>query len=113
MTIIPLGRFSNSAPGWGNTAVLRGVARLEELGGPTFRAKIWWIRGSLLGQGPLAIGGLALGSSKSPANHTDRHELAHAVLYQGNDPDTNPPTLSNSVGFCTSGIPRSEADEVE
>jgi len=74
-------------------AMDRHVARLQEMTGLTPRAKIWWVRGTLLGQGPLAIGGLALGSSKSPAEHTDRHELAHAVMYQGEYPDTDPPTL--------------------
>jgi hypothetical protein len=47
----------------------------------------------VLGQEGLALSGLALGSSSSPADHRDRHELAHAILYQAEYPDTDPPTL--------------------
>jgi hypothetical protein len=71
----------------------RHVARLQETTGLTLRAKIWWVRGSLLGQEGVALYGLALGSSTSPAEYRDRHELAHAVIYQGEYPDTDPPTL--------------------
>lgn len=74
-------------------AMERHVARLEELTGRPLRAKIHWVRGRLLGQGNLAFYGLALGSTESPAGQLDRHELAHAVLYQHDEPDTDPPTL--------------------
>lgn len=74
-------------------AMDRHVAGLEQATGLPLRAKIWWVRGSLLGQEGIALGGLALGSLKSPADHRDRHELAHAVIYQGEYPDTDPPTL--------------------
>jgi hypothetical protein len=74
-------------------AMDRHVARLEELTGRPLRAKIHWVRGRMLGQGNLAYYGLALGSSQSPAGQLDRHELAHAVLYQHDAPDTDPPTL--------------------
>jgi hypothetical protein len=82
-----------SAPEKDLEAMDQHVARLESVTGMTHRAKIWWVRGTLLGQGRLAVGGLALGSSKSPAEHSDRHELAHAIIYQGDYPDTDPPTL--------------------
>jgi hypothetical protein len=74
-------------------AMDRHVAGLEQATGSPLRAKIWWVRGSLLGHRGLALGGLALGSSNSPADKMDRHELAHAVIYHGEYPDTDPPTL--------------------
>jgi hypothetical protein len=74
-------------------AMDRHVAQLEEMTGLVHRQKIWWVRGSLLGQSGLALYGLALGSSASPASYVDRHELAHAVFYQHADPDSDPPTL--------------------
>src|SRR5262249_30697874 len=65
------------------------VSRLEAMTGEPLRAKIYWVRGPLLGMGPMACYGLAIGSSRSPedwetADHprrlsVDRHELAHAV----------------------------------
>jgi hypothetical protein len=74
-------------------AMSRHVAELEEMTGLRHRSKIWWVRGSLLGFEGLALYGLALGSSKSPAASLDRHELAHAVFHQYTDPDADPPTL--------------------
>jgi hypothetical protein len=76
----------------------RHVAALEEKTGLPLRTRIHWVRGSLLGQGRLAYYGLALGSTESPRDwkregYLDRHELAHAVLYQHYEPDTDPPTL--------------------
>jgi hypothetical protein len=79
------------------------VSRLMQMTGVPLRAKIYWVRGELAGKSRMAIFGLALGSSTSPsdwesADHPDylsldRHELAHAVLHQRYQPDTDPPTL--------------------
>jgi hypothetical protein len=74
-------------------AMDRHVARMEETTGLALRAKIYWVRGPLLGREYNAFLGLALGSSQSPAGVEDRHELAHAVLNQHNHPDTEPPML--------------------
>jgi hypothetical protein len=71
----------------------RHVTRLAEQTGRPLRAKIHWVRGPLLGQRYLALFGTALGTSESPPAPLDRHELAHAVLYQHNTPDTEPPML--------------------
>ncbi|MHC4608373.1 MAG: hypothetical protein ACYTAF_15795 [Planctomycetota bacterium] len=73
------------------------VAKLEELVGRPLRAKIYWIRGELIGQGGLAYGGLCLGSEKSWHRHwagkMDRHELTHSVMWQIVKPDSRPPAL--------------------
>jgi hypothetical protein len=84
-------------------AMEKHVARMEVITGKSLRAKIHWVRGELLGQGHMALYGLALGSPKSPADwetadhpdkvSMDRHELAHAVLHQHQPPDADPPTL--------------------
>ena len=84
-------------------AMDRHVAGLEELTGAPLRAKIYWVRGELLGQRLMAIAGLALGSARSPtdwetADHPDRlsedrHELAHAVVHQLEPADADAPTL--------------------
>ena len=74
-------------------AMERHVANLERMTRRPLRAKIAWIRGPLLGQGKLSVGGLALASEASPAGVLDRHELAHAVLYQAMTPATRPPML--------------------
>src|SRR5262249_41173819 len=62
-----------------------------------------WVRGEVLGRGRMAIRGLALGSSHSPADwdtadhpfglSEDRHELAHGVVHQLQPPDADPPIL--------------------
>src|SRR5262249_6610197 len=53
------------------------VARLEELTGRPLRAKIYWVRGKLLGHGRMALRGLALGSDRSPDDwDTDDHQFA-------------------------------------
>src|SRR5205814_7740776 len=69
------------------------VARLEKLLGLKVRAKICWVRGSLLGQHGKAHMGIAIGSSETPAANTnlDRHELAHTVLDQLRVAETDPP----------------------
>jgi hypothetical protein len=79
------------------------VSRLEQMTGRPLRAKIFWVRGRLLGMGPMACAGLASGSSSSPRNwetadhpdglSVDRHELAHAVLLQSHRPESDPPFL--------------------
>jgi hypothetical protein len=79
------------------------VTRLEAMTRRLLRAKIYWIRGRLLGRGQMACYGLAAGSSRSPDNREtadhpthlsiDRHELAHAVLLQCYRPDSDPPFL--------------------
>jgi hypothetical protein len=74
-------------------AMDRHLARLEALTARPLRTKVHWVRGPLLGQRYLSLYGLALGSARSPASQVDRHELAHAVLYQQYAPDTDPPTL--------------------
>jgi hypothetical protein len=74
-------------------AMHRHAARMERLTGLPLRTKVYYVRGKLLGQGGLCYLGLALASAESPAGYVDRHELAHAVLYQHNGPDTDPPTL--------------------
>jgi hypothetical protein len=79
------------------------VTRLEAMTGRPLRARIYWVRGRLLGRGSMACYGLAAGSSRSPENwetadhpthlSVDRHELAHAVLLQLYRPDSDPPFL--------------------
>jgi hypothetical protein len=79
------------------------VAALEAETGKPLRMKIHWVRGEVFGRGRMAILGLALGSSYSPADwdtadhpfrlSVDRHELAHAVVHQVQPPDADPPTL--------------------
>ena len=84
---------SVTAPEADLAAMDEHVARMEAETGVVHRDKIWWVRGRLLGQGGLAVGGLALGSENSPIGHADLHELAHAVMYQANTPATDPPML--------------------
>jgi len=79
------------------------VAQLETMTGSPLRAKIYWVRGELFGQRRMAICGLALGSSRSPADwetadhpdrlSEDRHELAHAVIHQLQPADADAPTV--------------------
>jgi hypothetical protein len=71
----------------------RHLARMEGLTGLRLRTKIHWVRGPLLGRQNVGYLGLAVGTSRSPASELDRHELAHAFLYQHNAPDTEPPAL--------------------
>jgi hypothetical protein len=86
-------------PGRDAEAMDRHVARLEAVTGTPVRAKIYWVRGRLLGRGRMACRGLALGSDRSPDDwetdslNVDRHELAHAVLHQRLAPDADPPAL--------------------
>jgi hypothetical protein len=71
----------------------RHVARLEHMTGRSLRARIYWVRGPLLGLRNLSFQGLALGSWEGRAGSLDRHELAHAVLYQLLRPDSRPPMM--------------------
>lgn len=81
----------------------RHVADLEAKTGAPLRAKIHWVRGEIFGRRNMAIRGLTLGSSASPANwetadhplgvSVDRHELAHAVIHQFQPGESDPPTL--------------------
>ncbi len=82
-------------------AMDRHVARMEKLTGKRLQAKIYWVRGSLLGKSGFCNRGVVSGSSDSPAGSLDRHELAHAVLCQHETPDTDPPTLL-SEGWAVS-----------
>jgi hypothetical protein len=84
-------------------AMDRHLARMEKLTGKSLRAKVYWVRGRLLGMGGFCNRGVACGSSQSPAadGTLDRHELAHAVLSQHETPDTDPPTLL-SEGWAVS-----------
>ncbi len=87
------------APAADAAAMERHVAELEAKLGRPLRAKIHWVRGSLIGQGNLSFLGLALGSAASPADwsgyesHLDRHELAHAVITQQRPVTADPPML--------------------
>jgi hypothetical protein len=84
-------------------AMDRHVADLEAVTGQPLRAKIHWVRGEVFGLRHMAIRGLSLGSSRSPADwetadhpdglSVDRHELAHGVVHQLQPPGADPPTL--------------------
>jgi hypothetical protein len=84
-------------------AMDKHVAQLETATGSRLREKIYWVRGKLLGQERKAVCGMALGSSRSPANwetadhpdrlSVDRHELAHAVIHQLEPAGCDAPTL--------------------
>jgi hypothetical protein len=84
-------------------AMDKHVAKLEALIGAPLRERIFWVRGEALRQQRMQFAGLVLGSSRSPkdwetADHpdrlsVDRHELAHAVIYQLQPSGTDAPTL--------------------
>ncbi len=73
----------------------RHLVRLEELLGGTIAAKVYWVRGPLLGQSYVSFHGLSLGSDFSPegdqGDRGDRHELAHAALDWFRLPGSDPP----------------------
>jgi hypothetical protein len=69
------------------------LARLEEILGRRQHARIHWVRGSSLGLQAMSIHSIALGSEASPASSLDRHELAHALMYQFSRPEAEPPML--------------------
>jgi hypothetical protein len=67
------------------------VAAIEAEVGRPLREKIWWVRGTALGQGGLSAHGVALGGDGFQAGREDlltmdRHELAHAVMNQHQRP---------------------------
>lgn len=70
------------------------LAALERILGQRQRVKIHWIRG-----GPNSanvcwcVNCVAVGEEKSPLTRIDRHEVAHALLFQFTTPDADPPTL--------------------
>src|SRR5262249_17244057 len=84
-------------------AMDRHVAAMEAVTGKPLRGKIHWVRGELLGRRQMAIRGLGLGSSQSPADwdtadppfglRVDRHELAPGGIHPLQTPDAEPPTL--------------------
>jgi hypothetical protein len=84
-------------------AMDRFLADLEERTGRELRGRVHWVRGKLLRRGRMNLRGLALGSTASPddwdlGHHpgrlsVDRHELAHAWMYQVQPPGTAAPTL--------------------
>jgi hypothetical protein len=87
-------------------AMDRHVARMEEKLGLRLRARIYWVRGSLLGQGRLSLVGLALGSDESLAGYVDAHELAHALINQHLGPTQMPPTLLAEGWAESMSVPR-------
>jgi hypothetical protein len=74
-------------------AMDRHMADMEERTCLPLRARIYWVRGPLLGRRGLCCFGVALGSNESPASELDRHELAHALMNQHYTTETDPPTL--------------------
>ena len=69
------------------------LARLEEVLGRRQHSRIQWVRGKALEMHAMSIHSVALGSEASPAGWFDRHEIAHAFLYQFSDPGSEPPML--------------------
>ena len=75
------------------TAMDAHLARLEEVVGRRQHSRIHWVRGRALGMHGMSINSVALGSEASPAGWVDRHEIAHAFLYQFSDPGSEPPMV--------------------
>src|SRR5579872_5240807 len=75
----------------------RHVVRLQHLIGRPLRAPIHWARGTLLGRDGLSVYGLSLGTSESPitweGGSVDRHELAHAVIWEQAPFTADPPAV--------------------
>lgn len=77
----------------------RHLARLEAMLGGTIRAKVFWVRGKLLGVQYASFHGLSLGSEgktnglSQGGGRGDRHELAHAALDWFREPGCNPPYI--------------------
>jgi hypothetical protein len=69
------------------------LAHLEEVLGRRQHSRIHWVRGPALGMRAMCIHSIVLGSDSSPAGVLDRHELAHAFLYQFSAPGAEPPML--------------------
>lgn len=75
----------------------RHLLRLENMLGGAIEAKVFWVRGRLLGVQYASFHGLSLGS-KGDMNDVmhgggrgDRHELAHAALDWFREPRSDPP----------------------
>ncbi len=69
------------------------LARLEEVLGRRQHSRIHWVRGRALGMHAMSIHSVALGSEVGPVGWFDRHEIAHAFMYQFSDPGSEPPML--------------------
>ncbi|HXE55652.1 MAG TPA: hypothetical protein VN541_21690, partial [Tepidisphaeraceae bacterium] len=69
------------------------VARMEQLTDLRLRSKIFYVRGPLFDDRHVAFLGLAYGSGQGRAEYVDLHELAHAVIGQHAQIDSDPPTL--------------------
>jgi hypothetical protein len=69
------------------------LAPQEEILGRRQLFQIRWVRGAALDMQAMCIHSTALGSASSPASHLDRHELAHAFIYQFSDRASEPPML--------------------
>jgi hypothetical protein len=80
-------------PGADAAAMEAHLAHLEEVLGRRQHARIIWVRGPSLGMARMSIHSIALGSDTSPAHELDRHELAHALMYQFSRPGAEPPML--------------------
>ena len=70
------------------------LTRLEQVLGRRQHAKIVWVRGpAILAEGT-SINCVALGEGRAgAATNVDRHEVAHALLFQFTTPDADPPKL--------------------
>lgn len=79
------------------------IARMEALTGLRLRSKIFYVRGPIFSGRHVSFRGLAFGNADSPARYVDRHELAHAVIGQHEQPDPDPPTLL-SEGWAESQL---------
>lgn len=71
----------------------RHVARMESLTGLRLREKIFLVRGPIFAGRHVCFQGLAFGSAGGGIDYVDRHELAHAIMSQQGQLDTDPPTL--------------------
>jgi hypothetical protein len=79
-------------------AMERHITQLETLLRRPLRSKLHWVRGTALGQERLSLYGLTFGSDRSYGGEPgraqlDRHELAHAVIYQQAPWNATPPAF--------------------
>jgi len=89
-------------------AMDRVVERMEELLGWRCKAKVHWIRGSVIGLGPNYNQGLAFGAAPADRpglTETDRHEVAHFVADDHCGPDSVPP------GVLVEGWAETQSDD--
>lgn len=71
------------------------LAHLESVLGRPARTRVYWVRGSVLGQESCSFGAFAL-TAPQPfelLSHVDRHELAHAAIDQHLTAFSRPPML--------------------